>query len=168
MKSKIVYAGLIVLCSLGFSLGYADEDNLSSENLVSVEFKIVCAGAGQTDCRKLAKRINQEELYVTMDAFLSTKDIVSAKAREESGEIDFQFNKEGSQKFNEITSKNAGRRMAVFVDGNLLATPKIYDPVISGKITISSGLTKEEAQALVGRINKTITLNTATALSSSK
>ena len=154
MDKKIVCVGLIVLCALGFSLSYAGEADLSSEDKVSVEFKIVCAGSGQTDCRKLPKRINQEELYVTTSPFLSTKDIVGAKINQDSGAIDIQFDKEGSQKFNEITSKNAGRRMAIFIDGNLLATPKIYDPVISGKITIGSSLTKEEAQALADRINK--------------
>ena len=153
MGKRFVYAGLIVLCALS----YANGADLPLEEAASVEFKLVCAGAGQVDCRKLAKRVNQEELYVTKEAFLSTKDIVAAKAKEESGDIDFQFNKEGSQKLNEITSKNVGKRMAIFVDGNLLSTPKIYDPVISGKITIPSGLEKEKAQALAGRINKTIT-----------
>jgi len=157
MERKIVYLGLIVLCVLGFSLSYADEADLSSEDKVSVEFKIVCAGSGQIDCRKLPKRVNQEELYVTNIPFLSIKDIVAAKINQASGAIDIQFNKEGTQKFNEITSKNAGRRMAIFVDGNLLATPKIYDPVITGKTTVTSSLTDKEAQALVDRINKTTT-----------
>jgi len=150
MGKRFVYAGLIVLCALGFA-------SAAGEDEVSVEFKLVCAGAGQTDCRKLPKRVNQEELYITVEAFLATKDIVSAKIREGTGDIDFQFNKAGSQKLNEITSKNAGRRMAIFVDGNLLATPKIYDPVITGKTTVTSSLTDKEAQALVDRINKTTT-----------
>ncbi|MFA5224864.1 MAG: hypothetical protein WC431_06820 [Candidatus Omnitrophota bacterium] len=157
MGKRFVYAGLIILCALG----YANGEDLSSEEAVSVEFKLVCAGAGQVDCRKLAKRVKQEELHVTKEAFLSTKDIASAKAKEESGDIDFQFNKEGSQKLNEITSKNAGKRMAIFVDGNLLSTPKICDPVISGKITIPSGLEKEKAQALAVRINKATTKKSA-------
>ena len=157
MGKRFVCVGLIVLCALGFA--YA-----AGEDEVSLEFKLVCAGAGQTDCRKLPKRINQEELYVTTDAFLSIKDIVSTKIREESGEIEFQFNKAGAQKLNEITSKNAGRRMAIFVDGILFATPKIYDPVISGKLIITSSLTKEETQALVDRINKVTAPNAAAAL----
>ena len=157
MEKKFVYAGLIVLCALGFSLSYADEAELPSEDKASIEFKIVCAGAGQIGCRKLPKRINQEELYVTTTPFLSTNDIVSAKINEGSGAIDIQFNKEGTRIFNEITSKNAGRRMAIFVDGSLLATPRIYDPVITGKMTITSSLTKEEAKALAGRINKATT-----------
>ena len=191
MEKKLVYAGLIVLFSLGFSLSYTNADNLSSEDEVSVELKIVCAGAGQSDCSKAAMLDNHEELYVSSNPFLSTKDIVAAKmtvqeaavsdsskeatknsggkisSKQESGVmIVLQFNKEGTQKFNEITSKNAGRRMAIFIDGSLLATPKIYDPVTTGKITIITSLTKEEAQALVARINKTITLNAVAALSS--
>jgi len=157
MGKRFVYAGLIVLCALGFA-------SAAGEDEVSVEFKLVCAGAGQTDCRKLPKRVNQEELYITVEAFLATKDIVSAKIREGTGDIDFQFNKAGSQKLNEITSKNAGRRMAIFVDGNLLSTPKISDPIISGKITIPSGLENEKAQALAERINKVTAPNAAAAL----
>jgi len=157
MGKRLVYAGLIVLCALGFA-------SAAGEDEVSVEFKLVCAGAGQTDCRKLAKRVNQEELHITVDAFLATKDIVSVKVREGSGDIDFQFNKEGAQKLNEITSKNAGKRMAIFIDNNLLATPKIYDPIISGKLTITSGLTEKEAQALAERINKVTAPNAAAAL----
>jgi len=157
MGKRFVYSGLIVLCALGFLLSYADAD---SQEGVSVEFKLVCAGAGQTDCRKLAKRVNQEELYITNTPFLSTKDIGSAKIREQEAAstpgaiIDVQFNKEGIQKFNEITSKYGGRRMAIFIDGNLQDTPKIYDPVTTGKTTINSGLTKEEAKVLVDNINK--------------
>jgi preprotein translocase subunit SecD len=94
---------------------------------------------------------------VTTSPFLSTSDIVAAKINQDSGAIDIQFNKEGTQKFNEITSKNAGRRMAIFADGILLATPKIYDPVITGKTTITSSLTDKEVQALVARINKATT-----------
>lgn len=170
MEKKFVYVGLIVLCALGFSLSYANEANLSSEDKISIEFKIVCAGAGQSDCRKAAMLNNHEELYVSNNSFLLTKDIVSAKmtvqeaVKESEGKItskqepmvmiDLGFNKEGTQKFNEITSNNAGRRMAIFIDGSLLATPKIYDPVTTGRITIISSLTKEESQALVDRINK--------------
>ncbi|MBU0547862.1 MAG: hypothetical protein KJ710_02810 [Candidatus Omnitrophica bacterium] len=154
MEKKFVYLGLIVLCSLGLSLSYANGADLSSEEKVSVEFNMVCAGVGQSDCRSLGIQDNYEILYVTRSPFLSTKDIVAAKIQQDSGAFDLQFTKEGTQKFNEITSKNAGRRMAIFVDGNLLATAKIYDPVTSGKITITSNLTSEEAKALVDRINK--------------
>jgi len=157
MGKKIVYTGLIVLCALGFLLSYANAD--SQEN-ASVEFRMVCAGVGQTDCHKAAMLDNYEELYVTNSPFLSTKDIGSAKIREQEAAntpgviIDVQFNKEGIQKFNEITSKYGGRRMAIFIDGKLQDTPKIYDPVTTGKTTIASKLTKEEAKVLVDHINK--------------
>jgi preprotein translocase subunit SecD len=157
MGKKVVYIGLIALCVSGFSLSYAYGEDLPSGVKVAVEFKMVCAGAGQSDCRKAAMLDNHEELYVVNSPFLLTKDIVAAKIKPDSNAIDLQFTTEGTQKFNEVTSKNAGRRMAIFVDGSLLATPKISDPVTSGKITITSSLTNEEAKALVGRINKATT-----------
>ncbi len=162
MEKKIVYVGLIVLCALGFSLSYVNAADLSSGDKISVEFKMVCTGASQSDCSKAAIQNDHEELYVTSNPFLSTRDIGAAKIKQDSGAIDLQFNEEGTRKFNEITSKNAGKRMAIFIDGSLLASPKISDPVTTGKITITSSLTKEEAKVVVDRINKATTKKTAT------
>ncbi|MDD5561030.1 MAG: hypothetical protein PHT50_02735 [Candidatus Omnitrophica bacterium] len=151
MRKRFIYLGLSVLCSLGFLLSYAE-----AADQVSVEFKLVCAGSSQSDCRKAETPNRFEELYVSKTPFLSTKDIASAKITEQEPNIviDLRFNKEATQKFNEITSKNAGRRIAVFLDGSLLTTSKIYDPVTTGKITITTSLTKEKAKALVDSINK--------------
>ncbi|MDD5042980.1 MAG: hypothetical protein PHV40_04895 [Candidatus Omnitrophica bacterium] len=159
---KIVFAGAAILCISLFSLSRAQEAGLSPEGGISIEFKIVCPGAGQSDCAKFAAQGIYKALYVKNEAFLSLDDIVAAKVIDaedassaQGSALELRLNKDGTQKFNEITSKNAGRSMAVFVDGELLATIRIYDPVITGKISIKN-LDKAKAQDLAGRINKSV------------
>ncbi len=61
--------------------------------------------------------------------------------------IEFLLSPEGGEKFEELTKKNVGRRLAVVLDGAVIIAPTINDP-IKMKGTITGDYTLEEAKEL--------------------
>ncbi|NBD73750.1 protein translocase subunit SecD [Patescibacteria group bacterium] len=63
------------------------------------------------------------------------------------------FNSEGTRLFGEITTENVGEQLAIFLDGELLSTPVINEPITGGAATISGNFTPESARDLVRDLN---------------
>ncbi len=63
------------------------------------------------------------------------------------------FNSEGTRLFGEITTNNVGERLAIFLDGAVLSTPVINEPITGGAATISGNFTAESARDLVKDLN---------------
>ncbi|HLK59457.1 MAG TPA: protein translocase subunit SecD [Chthonomonadaceae bacterium] len=66
--------------------------------------------------------------------------------------IAFEFNEEGSARFEEVTRVHKGKRLAIFLDRQLLAAPAIKN-VISDKGIIEGKFTMESAKALSDQLN---------------
>ncbi|MFA6797300.1 MAG: protein translocase subunit SecD [Candidatus Paceibacterota bacterium] len=71
--------------------------------------------------------------------------------------VSLQFNKEGDDLFAKITKENVGRKLAIFLDGDVKSMPVINEEitggnaVISGSFTGSAGI--KEARKLVDNLN---------------
>jgi len=63
------------------------------------------------------------------------------------------FNKEGSELFEEITSKNVGTILGIFLDGAPISLPVIQQVIPGGTATISGNFTPDEAKQLVRDLN---------------
>lgn len=63
------------------------------------------------------------------------------------------FNQEGKDLFADITSKNVGSQLAIFLDGDLKSDPVIREPITGGTAVISGGFGAEEARELVRNLN---------------
>lgn len=63
------------------------------------------------------------------------------------------FNDEGQKLFSEITSKNVGKRLGIFLDGKLLSAPNIQTAITDGTAIISGSFTVEDARSLATRLN---------------
>lgn len=63
------------------------------------------------------------------------------------------FNVEGARLFADITSKNIGRELAIFLDGNLLSAPVIQDSITNGSAVVSGNFTAQSAKELVTNLN---------------
>ena len=63
------------------------------------------------------------------------------------------FNGEGAKRFGDITSKNVGRELAIFLDGKLVSAPVIRDSIQNGTAIISGQFTAETAKELVRNLN---------------
>lgn len=63
--------------------------------------------------------------------------------------IMLRFDDEGSKLFEELTSRNIGKILAIYIDGTPISTPVVQEPISGGKAQISGDFTIEEAQKLV-------------------
>lgn len=63
------------------------------------------------------------------------------------------FNSEGAQLFADITKANVGKRLAIFLDGELLSDPRINESIVGGTAVISGSFTAESARELAENLN---------------
>lgn len=68
-------------------------------------------------------------------------------------QVALEFNAQGSKLFEEITKKNVGKRLAIFVDDILISAPNVEEAISGGKAQISGNFTEKEAKDLVSNLN---------------
>jgi len=68
-------------------------------------------------------------------------------------EVQLVFDDEGRQFFSDITSRNVGRKVAIFLDNVPISIPTVNEPITDGKAIISGDFTIEEAKLLAQRLN---------------
>jgi preprotein translocase subunit SecD len=64
-----------------------------------------------------------------------------------------EFNNEGKKLFADITSKNIGKRIAIFLDGQAISAPVVQTAITDGTAIISGNFTPEDAKQLATRLN---------------
>ncbi len=67
--------------------------------------------------------------------------------------VSIQFNDEGAKMFEELTSKNVGKPLAIFLDNNLISAPRVDEAISGGKAQITGINDTKEAKLLVERFN---------------
>jgi len=71
--------------------------------------------------------------------------------------VALQFNSEGSDLFAKIERENVNKRLAIFLDGNIMSMPVIREEISGGKASISGGFMGsaglKEAKDLVSNLN---------------
>lgn len=69
--------------------------------------------------------------------------------------IAIQFNEEGAKLFEEVTGRNVGKPLAMFVGGELISDPppRVNEKIAGGKATITGQFTNEEAKAIARDLN---------------
>lgn len=68
-------------------------------------------------------------------------------------EVSLEFNAEGSKMFEDITARNIGQQVAIFLDGYPISVPTVNEKISGGSASISGKFTAEEAKLLVKRLN---------------
>lgn len=63
------------------------------------------------------------------------------------------FNGEGQQLFSDITKRNIGKPVAIFLDNELLSAPTVQSEITSGQATITGQFTLDEAKELRKNLN---------------
>lgn len=63
------------------------------------------------------------------------------------------FNDQGKDLFSKITTEHKGEILAIFLDGQVISSPKINDAITDGKAIISGSFTNDEAKTLVRNLN---------------
>ncbi|NQV13351.1 MAG: protein translocase subunit SecD, partial [Parcubacteria group bacterium] len=67
--------------------------------------------------------------------------------------ISLEFNDEGKKLFAEITEKNVGKPIAIFLDGAVISAPTVNEPIRDGSAIITGQFTLDEAKELAMRLN---------------
>ncbi|HEY4475951.1 MAG: Preprotein translocase subunit SecD [Parcubacteria group bacterium GW2011_GWA1_53_13] len=67
--------------------------------------------------------------------------------------IQLEFNDEGAKLFEEITARNVGKPLAIFLDYQLLQAPVVQEVISSGQAQISGSFTPQKARELVRALN---------------
>ncbi len=63
--------------------------------------------------------------------------------------IDLEFDREGVQLFAQLTTRYQGQATSIVLDGEVLQTVMIREPITEGKAQITGGMTMEEARHMV-------------------
>lgn len=68
-------------------------------------------------------------------------------------QVGLEFNDEGAKIFETITSRNVGKRIAIYLDGSPISAPTVNETIAGGKAQITGNFKYEEARQLVQRLN---------------
>ncbi len=68
--------------------------------------------------------------------------------------VSMQFNDEGAKMFEEVTRRNVGKPLAIFIDGELVTAPTVNDVIAGGQAQITGKYTLDQAKELARRLNE--------------
>lgn len=67
--------------------------------------------------------------------------------------VSLELTNEGAQIFAELTKKNIGKRLAIYLDGAPISAPVVQEEITGGRAQISGNFTPESAKNFAGRLN---------------
>ncbi|OGH81847.1 MAG: protein-export membrane protein SecD [Candidatus Magasanikbacteria bacterium RIFCSPLOWO2_12_FULL_47_9b] len=68
-------------------------------------------------------------------------------------QVSLQFDEEGTTLFADITKRNVGKPVAIFLDGEPISIPRVQQSITSGQAVITGNFTLEDARVLSQRLN---------------
>ncbi|QQG44635.1 MAG: protein translocase subunit SecD [Candidatus Roizmanbacteria bacterium] len=68
-------------------------------------------------------------------------------------QVKLDFTSEGTKKFGNITSRNVGKQISIFIDQFPISAPVVQQPITDGNAVITGNFTVEEAKKLAVAIN---------------
>ncbi|MDO8639045.1 MAG: protein translocase subunit SecD [Candidatus Daviesbacteria bacterium] len=77
----------------------------------------------------------------------------SSSGKSTGPQVSIEFTSEGGQKFAEITKRNVGKPIAIFLDDSLVSAPNVQQEIIGGNAVITGQFTTEEAKNLSIQLN---------------
>lgn len=107
------------------------------------------------------QKAENKEYFFTDSYFkptnLSGKYIESAKVvfnqNTYQPEVSIQFDSEGSEIFEELTNRNIGKRIGIYLDGLQISAPVVKEAIAGGSAVISGKFTTAESKKLAERLN---------------
>lgn len=71
-----------------------------------------------------------------------------------SPQVALQFDSEGTQLFADITKRNIGKPVAIFLDKEIISQPTVQNEIVAGQAVITGNFTMQQANDLVKRLNE--------------
>jgi protein-export membrane protein SecD len=69
-------------------------------------------------------------------------------------QVSLKFDEEGTKLFAEITKKNLEKRVAIYLDSEIISAPTVQSEITTGEAVITGNFTIDEANKLVKRLNE--------------
>lgn len=68
-------------------------------------------------------------------------------------EVSLEFNDEGAKIFEDLTAKNVGKPLAIYIDNQMISSPVVQEKITGGKAQITGNFNLETARQLVRNLN---------------
>ncbi len=81
------------------------------------------------------------------------KATVSFNSQNGEPQVALSFSPEGAKLFGDLTQKNVGKQVGIFIDENALSAPVVQQPILDGNAVITGSFTVDEAKNLAIAIN---------------
>jgi len=99
------------------------------------------------------KDVEKEKILLNKTTLLTGDTLVNAEVKFDQSRFNepyvaIEFNAKGAGVFSEITGANAGKRLAIVLDGKVHSAPRINERIPSGRASITGRFTVEEASDL--------------------
>lgn len=115
----------------------------------------------QLDFQELPKELRETTLSASVGDFIKTelsgadlnRAYVSFDDTTAQPQVSLDFSEEGGKKFEEITRRNVGKPLAIFLDNVPLSIPRVDEPIAGGRAVIRGQFTLDEVKALSIQLN---------------
>jgi len=67
--------------------------------------------------------------------------------------VSLQFNDEGAKIFEELTTRNVGKPLAIYIDQQMISAPTVQEAISGGRAQITGNFTIDEAKKLARNLN---------------
>lgn len=131
---------------LGYHIIYKTKENFTEEYEVS---KIVIHKKIKEDILPLPEPWK----YTGLSGKQLKKAEVTTDQQTSSVQVSLRFNDEGAKLFEDLTRKNVGKRIAIFLDGEIISSPVVNQTISGGQAVISGRFSIPEAKTLAQRLN---------------
>ena len=99
--------------------------------------------------------ILNEQLYVSTG--LNGKHLERAQVifdpQTNQPQVSLKLNEEGAKLFGEVTTRNLGKTVAIYLDGLAISTPVVQSVITDGNAVITGKFTPQESKLLANRLN---------------
>ncbi len=136
----------VVETQFGYHLIYKEDERTTFEYKVSVvkinkttEFDIIGAEAEWKNTELTGKNLERAS--------------VSFNPNDNSPEVSLEFDSEGADLFADITERNIGKQVAIFLDAYPISIPTVNERIPSGRAVISGSFNIIDAKLLAQRLN---------------
>lgn len=118
-----------------------------------LEFRLAGQFPGATEAEIQAKPFDELFAPTGLTGQYLKRALITFDPNTGAPQVSIQFNSEGDKIFADLTEKNIGRTLAIFLDGSPISTPVIREKILGGTAQISGNFKVEEARTLVRNLN---------------
>lgn len=118
-----------------------------------LEFKEQGAVASLASSSSTTLELNQNWQNTELTGKYLKRATLQFNSNDGSPEVSLEFDTQGAKMFEDITGRNIGKPVAIFLDGYPISVPTVNDKITGGAAVISGRFSIDEAKMLVTRLN---------------